>query len=538
MKSPMDSLLRPSPLSLFGLLALFVLVFSIQPADLSASSSAALDAKQIKKLKKEYGKAIQGQQNDAAIDVIRQISAFGTADALEAVYDLGYANGSVPAVYDVICEELSIMTGIVEHITERYDKIDSKGDFRERVYMTDILAYPTNKRGQLNDRKVSLEKQLKRIEENGLRPGSDPSIPDRLKQEIDALSKQIDRLKGQQNEDAIKLLVLFLDDKSPFVQGAAVEAFRKSQSAVCVEPLINLLEKLLKKRKDVLYHQVRDALWELTGQDFELIEEWFAWWEPRQNTFDPMEENHDGKTGVKRKRRGDDPEFWGVPVESKNIVFVIDTSGSMRYVHKDDIPGLARGDGSDGGQSSGGGQMTADQQRLARFWTRMEMAKRELRKVIRKMSKDAAFNCVRFDTTVSKFKKKATPASSGNKKGAIKWVDGLKHNGNTNTLDALVQAFSQDARTNTIFFLSDGLPSVDGKVNDPTQPILDKIFELNRFRKIKIHCFGFHPFTQGGQQMPGLTEANTWLRKLAETTGGTYTDMKVDPKITPDNPGE
>ena len=537
MKSRFDSLSRLSGRSLFALLALLLICVWLQPHTLSALENASFDAKQIKKLKKEYGKAIQGQQNDAAIDVIRQITAYGTPDALETVYDLGYANGSVPAVYDVICEELSIMDGIVEHITERYDKIDSKGDFRERVYMTDILAYPTNKRGELNDKKVSLEKQLKRIEENGLRPGSDPAIPDRLKQQIEALGQQIDRLKGQQNDDALKLLVLFLDDKSPFVQGAAVESFRKSQSGVCVEPLINLLEKLLKKRKDVLYHQVRDALWELTGQDFELIEEWFAWWEPRQNTFDPMEESHDGKTGVKRKRRGDDPEFWGVPVESKNIVFVIDTSGSMKYVHEDDIPGLARGDGSDSGQGSGGGQMTADQQRLARFWTRMEMAKRELRKVISKMSKDAAFNCVRFDTTVSKFKKKATPASNGNKKSAIKWVDGLKYNGNTNTMDSLIEAFMQDARTNTIFFLSDGLPSVDGKVNDPTQPILDKVFELNRFRKIKIHCFGFHPFTQGGQQMPALTEANTWLKKLAEATGGTYTDMKVDPKITPDNPG-
>ena len=182
--------------------------------------------------------------------------------------------------------------------------------------------------------------------------------------------------------------------------------------------------------------------------------------------------------------------------------------------------------------------MTEEQKRLARFWTRMEMAKRELRKVIKKMSKDAAFNCVRFDTTVSKFKKKATPASSGNKKSALKWVDGLKHNGNTNTLDSLMEAFGQDARTNTIFFLSDGLPSVDGKVNDPTEPILDKVFEMNRFRKIKIHCFGFHPFTQGGQQMPGLASANTWLKRLAESTGGTYTNMKVDNKLNPDNPGD
>ncbi|MGE4618177.1 MAG: hypothetical protein AAEJ04_00050, partial [Planctomycetota bacterium] len=381
-------------------------------------------------------------------------------------------------------------------------------------------------------------RRLNEIEKDGLPPGADPSIPDRIKQQQDALKTQLDRLRGSENDEALVLLAKFLEDKSAFVQGAAVEALRKSQSGIGVEPLITLLEKLVKKRKDVLYHQVRDALWELTGQDFDLIDEWHLWWEPRKGSFDPMAETHEGKTGVKRKRRGDDPEFWGVPVESKNIVFVIDTSGSMRYVHKDDIPGLGRGDGSDGGGSSGGGQMTQEQQRLAKFWTRMEMAKRELRKVVKKMSKDAAFNCVRFDTTVSKFKKKISPASSGNKKSALKWVDGLKHNGNTNTLESLIEAFTQDIKTNTIFFLSDGLPSVDGKVNDPTAPILDKIFDMNKHRKIKIHCFGFHPFTQGGQQMPGLTEANSWLKRLAESSGGTYTDMKVDPKLTPDNPGD
>ena len=522
------------------LLALFLVpaLFGFLLVQTDLMGSAAPDSKQIKKLVKEFKKAVQGQEHDNAIDIGRQIAAYGTEDAMEALYDLGYKEGRNPKVYSSVCEELSRLDGIIEFISERYDKIDSKSDFRERVYLADVLAFPTNKRGEINDEIMKLAKRLREIEEDGLPPGADPSIPDRMKQQQESLKKQLQRLRGSDNDEALTVMVEFLGDKSAFVQGAAVEAFRKSQSAIGVEPLISLLEKLVKKRKDVLYHQVRDALWELTGQDFDLIEEWHSWWEPRQNTFDPMEEIHDGKTGVKRKRRGNDPEFWGVPVESKNIVFVIDTSGSMRYVHKDDIPGLARGDGSDGGGSSGGGQMTQEQQRLAKFWTRMEMAKRELRKVLKKMSKDAAFNCVRFDTTVSKFKKKATPASTGNKKSALKWVDGLKHNGNTNTLDSLMEAFGQDARTNTIFFLSDGLPSVDGKVNDPTGPILDKVFEMNRFRKIKIHCFGFHPFTQGGQQMPGLASANTWLKRLAESTGGTYTNMKVDNKLNPDNPGD
>lgn len=507
-------------------------------SQIHAETTPVFDSKEIKKLSKNFTKAVRGQESDNAINIVRQISAYGTEDALEALYDMGYKEGTIPAVYEVVCEELSLMDGILAYLETRYDKIDGKSDFRERVYITDILAFPTNKRGELNDEILKISRRLIEIEKNGLPPGADPSIPDRMEQQREALKQKLNKLRGSDNDEALKLLANFLGDKSAFVQGAAVEALRKSQSGLGVEPLIQLLEKLVKKRKDVLYHQVRDALWELTGQDFDLIDEWHQWWEPRKDSFDPMDESHAGKTGVKRQRRGNDPEFWGVPVESKNIVFVIDTSGSMKYVHKDDIPGLARADGSDSGQGSGGGQMTQEQQRLARFWTRMEMAKRELRKVLKKMSKDAAFNCVRFDTTVSKFKKKAAPASSGNKKSALKWVDGLKHNGNTNTLDSLMEAFGQDARTNTIFFLSDGLPSVDGKVNDPTEPILEKVFELNRFRKIKIHCFGFHPYTQGGQQMPNLAAANSWLKRLAESTGGTYTDMKVDNKLNPDNPGD
>ncbi|HIN80344.1 MAG TPA: VWA domain-containing protein [Planctomycetes bacterium] len=440
------------------------------------------DSKEIRKLKKEFARAAAEQNEDQQISIIREIAGFGSEDALETVYELGRDHAKTPALYAATLDELASLDGILEYLQARYGKIKSKGDFRERVYIADVAA------------KVG-------------------------------------------NPASVTMLASFLVDKSPFVQGAAVESLQKTMSAEAIDPLIDLLKKLVKKRKDVLYHQVRDALWALTGRDFDLIEDWEQWWEPRKGTFDPKESDHEGKTGVKRKRRGNDPEFWGVPVESKNIVFVIDTSGSMKYVHKDDIPGLSRADGSDTGVGKGGGQMTSAQKRLARFWTRMEMAKRELRKVVKKMGKDAFFNCVRFDTTVSKFQKRAVPSVRGNKNKAQKWIDGLKHNGNTNTLDSLIQAFNADAKTNTIFFLSDGLPSKDGKVSDPTGPILDKVFELNRFRKIKIHTFGFHPFTQGGQPMPDLQQANSWLMKLAEATGGTYTDMKVDNNLKPDPDG-
>ena len=443
------------------------------------------DSKQIKKLKKSIAKAAAAENESEILGLMRELADIEDEDATEALYDVGLAHATTPKSYEEVLKLLGRKDGMLTFLTERYGKIKSKGDFRERVYIVDITA----------------------------------SVP---------------------GGDAVTQLGTYLDDKSSFVQGASVDHLAASMTREAIGPLITLLEKLNKKRRDVTYHQVRDALWTLTGQDFEVIEDWIAWWEPNSRSFDPKASDHEAKTGVARKRRGDDPDFWGVPVESKNIVFVIDTSGSMRYVMKIDIPGLGRGDGSDGGGSSGGGPMTPEDRRLAEFWTRMEMAKRELVRVIKKLGKDAFFNCVRFDSTTSKFLKKAQPATNGNKKKAFKWIEGIRHKGNTSTMEALLQAFNADARTNTIYFLSDGLPSKDGKNNDATRPILDKLFELNRFRKIKIHTFGYDPvpFPDPGnsQPNPDLVEANKWLKELAEATGGKFTIMKVDTKRTPDNP--
>ncbi len=441
------------------------------------------DRKQLKAFRKDFLKAIAADNESAAIELMGDIADLDTEDAFDTLYDLGLKYATTPKLYEEALDNLSQIDSALTYVSAKYDKIDNKSDFRERVYLVDITA------------KIG-------------------------------------------SSEAVTGLGSYLEDKSSFVQGAAVEHLAKSESSEAIGPLIDLLKKLTKKRKDVLYHQVRDALWTLTGQDFDVIEDWIAWWEPNKGNFDPKKSDHEGKTGVQRKRRGQDPDFWGVPVESKNVVFVIDTSGSMRYVMKNDIPGLGRGDGSDSGGSSGGGNMTPEDIRLATFWMRINMAKRELVRVIKALGKDAFFNCVQFDTATTKFLKKAVPSTGGNKKKALKWIEGIKHRGNTSTLEALVKAFNADAKTNTIYFLSDGLPSRDGKTNDPTRPILDKLFELNRFRKIKIHTFGFDPvpYPSGGQANPDLLAANAWLKELSDATGGKFTVMKVDEKRTPDNP--
>ena len=164
------------------------------------------------------------------------------------------------------------------------------------------------------------------------------------------------------------------------------------------------------------------------------------------------------------------------------------------------------------------------------------MAKRELHKVIAQMSKDTTFNIVSFSTDARLFRKKSVKASSGNKKKAQKFNKDLEHDGHTHTLAALIKAFKSDKKTNTIFFLSDGQPSKDGRSPDPVEPILDKLFEMNRFRKIRVYTFGFYPRGQRGGKSVELEEANRWLKELAKRTGGKFTAMEVDNDCTPNDP--
>ena len=89
--------------------------FLLVQTDVMGSASA--DSKEIKKLVKEFKKAVRGEEHDNAIDIGRQIAAYGTEDAMEALYDLGYKEGRNPKVYASVCEELSRLDGIIEFIS-------------------------------------------------------------------------------------------------------------------------------------------------------------------------------------------------------------------------------------------------------------------------------------------------------------------------------------------------------------------------------------------------------------------------------------
>jgi Ca-activated chloride channel family protein len=113
-------------------------------------------------------------------------------------------------------------------------------------------------------------------------------------------------------------------------------------------------------------------------------------------------------------------------VLNKNLIFVIDSSGSM----------------------SG---------------KKIKQAKEAVRFVINHLDRGDKFSLVDFDDGVSLFSQRLLPANSENSERALRFVDEIEDSGGTNINDALLQALRMiepGERPNYVLFLTDGLPTV------------------------------------------------------------------------------
>ncbi|MBI4586121.1 MAG: hypothetical protein HY717_19090 [Planctomycetes bacterium] len=428
-------------------------------------------------LKKSLDKAVKAAENEKIKTLASEIAKIGGEKAAELLFNVGL-QVNVPDVYKTIAKELAGMTD--EEALKFFERISEKNgpkDGNALIYLTDILAL-------------------------------------------------------MKHSKAVELLSRLIAKNSDHVRLSSIQALVQLSRRESIPPLLNLLEQYEKKKdRGLVYQEALDALFDLTGEQFEVLEDWKNWWDANKNTFEPGKQDASGKTARVRKRSKDKtPEFVGKQIFSKNVIFVIDTSGTMMYVVKDDIPGLGVGDGSDAGNVSGGGHMTPEDARLAKFWTRMEMAKRELLKALAAFDAQAKINVLEFNTKVKELSKVLIPATPPNKKKASDWVKKMNfvENPGTDTLKALERAFSSDPSVTAIYFLSDGLPSKDGRKNDDPMPLLDKVEAFNRFFKIKVHTFGYDPISFAyGQENAELARANDFLKKLAAKTGGTFTLLKV-----------
>ena len=285
-------------------------------------------------------------------------------------------------------------------------------------------------------------------------------------------------------EAAVSHLEARLKDKDQALAIRAARALGGKPFKSAVTALVGILPAAEKMSPE--YGLVaRQALYQLTGQNIRVAEDWAKWWAKEREVWEPgLSDGGKGRSWRGFRPPMPLPRFFGIEVLSVRVVFVIDISGSMEE------------------PAAGFGM------------SRVQLVKQELIRTIKGLRPETRFTVISFNNKITPLWPSLYPATPPNIAKAAAWVQGLAASGTTWTQEALAAAFDIK-EANAIVLLSDGSPC-KGAGLLPTQPILDWVERANRFRKVAVHAVGFReafvPF----------------LRSLAQQNGGTYRNAQPD----------
>ncbi|MBT5102349.1 MAG: VWA domain-containing protein [Planctomycetes bacterium] len=329
-------------------------------------------------------------------------------------------------------------------------------------------------------------------------------------------------LIGHENKSvAGPALVAALQDKHLSVATAACLALRRVRVIEAIPPLLDLREFGEGRILEMVYPTLID-LTDLNLRDDPAT--WRSWWERAQaNGYELPSDAEVLKRRVARAKANEayrfptnSSSFVGVPTTSRQIVFVIDVSGSMEdnVIDKDSF-----------------------RERGFEHFRKLDIVREELRRTIDGLDEGVFFNIISFASDMHPWKKKMTKANALARKSAIAWVDklkplggkGSKDKGRTNTYGALLAGLGvKDSRNykgpvsgsvskaiagapDTLFFLSDGRPTVGELVE--VEDIRASITHINQFRRTVIHTIGIGEFQK------------SFLVNLSRENNGVFVDL-------------
>lgn len=325
-----------------------------------------------------------------------------------------------------------------------------------------------------------------------------------------------DALGGQPGAASVKALGEAINDKEKPVRIAVIRALQRIERGDCIPILYGRLEKVGFKSADAEAEQLYGALFALTGQAYETVEDWSNWWKSVGADFDPKARNKGGDEHTTLVRHGEGKIFDSV-VRSQDFVLLLDISSSMRVI---DLPA-----GETWKDKKGKSHKYKDPdpsgRKKAHPDSRFERSRAAYIKFIEGLSERAKFTIIPFGEAkdTKPWKPKPVPANKSNKKAAIDYVKKLRFSYATRTDLALEAAFKIPS-IDSIYLYSDGIPEQlkSGKTLEiPQDDILEKARTLNRARKLTINCYAM----ASGKAM------REFLRKLAEQNDGEYQDIRV-----------
>ncbi len=269
----------------------------------------------------------------------------------------------------------------------------------------------------------------------------------------------------------------------------AVDALQALRDKAVVGKLVERLAVETGRMK----RRIAEALFQLTAQPFdEDVARWQSWWKEAAATFAVAGEKDVDKALAERERKRLSQrtvvpaKFFGLQIESRRVIFILDISGSML--------------------ESMYGRMVGK-----RPASRIDIAKQEVVNAVKGLEEGTLFNIYSFSSSVEAWKRDGSAVcNDATRKEALEWIDRLGASGATNLYDSVKLAFA-DKDVDTIFIMSDGEPT-NGEVIDPHR-IREDVAFWNKHRKVKIHSIA----------IGGNLEVLEWLAKDA---GGNYVQMR------------
>jgi HEAT repeat protein len=289
-------------------------------------------------------------------------------------------------------------------------------------------------------------------------------------------------------DKAIALMRDLLKDRRPIVREVAAIAAGAHKADALLKELVLLMREGNLRAKQKSY----EAMKAISGQDFGYAPDVWAKW---------VQDRKKGKLSQTGELQGRERisvgSYYKFKIFSDRVLFIIDVSGSMQW--PDSHP------------------------------NRIEVATRELVKAVKSLNEKTLFNMATFAGHVAIWKTEGeVPATEANKKKALAWIKrALLPRGATNTYAALMEGLEKNRQVDTVYFLSDGIPST-GAYEVPEE-ILIKLRYANRFRKVIFHTIAVvlgRPSIEKAEKYEDPDEMAAFMRMIAEWNGGTCIELR------------
>jgi HEAT repeat protein len=275
---------------------------------------------------------------------------------------------------------------------------------------------------------------------------------------------------------AVNAAVVALSDRHWTVQAAAMAVLAESGDQMSAASLIAALRAVRGRLRIDCTRALQKLTGKQIGPDPDL---WQAWLAAQWGKADGY-----GLQSEPRKKRAE-PEtqasFFSIPLDARNVTFILDLSKSMGDAPKAGAP------------------------------PRIETARKEIAATAKSLPMDARVNAITFGRELNPFAPSLRIATPGVRAALVQWVNKQPIGGGTNIFDSLELAL-RDKRVDAIYLLTDG-GATTGQFID-NGDILEQIARRNRYRRVHIHTIAVGRTSRG----------RSLLKQLAEQSGGTYVE--------------